>query len=270
MTRTRSIPPSLAPVLTELELMRPAVVTSAGLTKLLQQLGQSITAKRAAARLRELGWLLPLRSRGVWEFAPADRAGALHGGDTFIELRAALAARPQLRIGVGFDSAAFLRGLSTRQSTREVIVVEPGTARLPAHSEFRRVELALPAPAYSEMNGLRVQTSTGIIAAIAIRPDGFADWPGLGEWLTVAVNHVDAAQLRSFLTGRSPAAWARAAYLLYAGGASSAAETITLAGPPGKGPFYLGPRQPGGHHDATTRVIDTVVHRYVTARQGSS
>ena len=40
--------------------------------------------------LRRSGWLLPMRTRGVWEFAPASRSGAFRSGDPFTELRAFL------------------------------------------------------------------------------------------------------------------------------------------------------------------------------------
>jgi hypothetical protein len=45
----------------------------------------------AIRRLREHGWLLDLATRGVWEFAPAARAGAYGSGDPLVELRATLA-----------------------------------------------------------------------------------------------------------------------------------------------------------------------------------
>lgn len=269
MTQTRSIPPSLAGVLSELELTRPAVVGIAGLERIAHHLGLRSSGESIATRLRALGWLLPLRVRGMWEFAPADRAGPFPGGDAFIELRAALASHPQLQAGVGFESAAFLRGLATRQPAREVIVVAQGTARLPALSEFRRVELTLPKTAFSDVDGLPVQTITGILAAIAIRPDGFTDWPGLGEWLPAGAQQVDATQLKSFLAGRNAAGWARAIYLLRSGGNTIAGEELAAVAPARKGPFYLGPRRSGGHHDAATRVIDTVVARYASAHQGT-
>ncbi|PZS11764.1 MAG: hypothetical protein DLM55_00835 [Acidimicrobiales bacterium] len=268
VTAFRVIPPSLAPVLTELELVRPPVVTASWLDQAAQRLGVPITGQHLAARLRKLGWLLPLRVRGVWEFAPADRAGPLAGGDGFIELRAALVARPDLRVGVGYESAAFLRGLATRQPKSEVIVADEGTSRLQALSDFRRVDVTLPESAYGELLRLRVQTPTGILAAISIRPDGFGDWPGLGEWLRDVAARVETRQMIEALAGRAPASWARASYLLHKGGAVDAACSIAEQSPTGSGPFYLGPRRAGGHYDRSTDVVDTVVDRYDTARQG--
>ncbi|MEQ7127943.1 type IV toxin-antitoxin system AbiEi family antitoxin [Actinopolymorpha sp. B11F2] len=255
--------------MTELELSRPAVVTSRLLSDLARSAGLSMPGEQVAARLRALGWLLPLRTRGAWEFAPGDRAGPLSGGDTFIELRAELAVRPDLRIAVGYESAAFLRGLASRQPGRQVIVTAPGTPRLPALRAFRRVELDLPDAAHSQADGLPVQTVTAVLAAIAIRPDGFADWPGLAEWHTSAASAINVADLQTFLAGRGAAAWARAVYLLKAGGNLTVAESISANAPAGNGPFYIGPRRPGGHFDAATRIIDTVVARYSTAHQGS-
>ena len=255
-------------MLGELELERPAVVTLAWLERARQCINLELTAGEIARRLRVLGWLLPLRARGVWEFAPADRAGRLSGGDPFIELRGVLAARPDLRVGVGYESAAFLGSLASRQPNAEVIVCDEGTAAIRSLQGFRRVDLTLPDAAYAEHDGLRIHNESGLIAALAIRPDGFKDWPGLSEWLSTAVHRADSAVLTSSLTGRPAAAWARAAYLLDAGGNPSAAMAILGERPPGRGPHYLGPRRRGGHHDRLTDVVDTVVARYAQVGPG--
>src|SRR5882724_6414896 len=73
LTLNRTIPRTVAPVITELELNRPAVVTTRYLDQLVRQLGLPISGGQIAAKLRALGWLLPIRTKGAWEFAPADR-----------------------------------------------------------------------------------------------------------------------------------------------------------------------------------------------------
>ena len=78
---TRTIPPSLGPVLTELELDAPQVVTLAELAALVTRTGVGTEPRVVADRLRKLGWLLPTETTGVWEFAPAAHAGPIgHGG----------------------------------------------------------------------------------------------------------------------------------------------------------------------------------------------
>jgi hypothetical protein len=270
MTVKRSIPASLAPLLTELELDRPAVVTLALLDELRLRCQVDLPADEVARRLRMLGWLLPLRTRGAWEFAPAERAGAISGGDPFLEFRAAQIVRRDLHIGAGYESAAFLQNLASRQPGREVIVCDVGTPAIRSLDQYRRVDLTLPDEAYSRRDGLRVQTETGLLAALAIRPDGFRDWPGLSEWLQKAARRADPAVLEPSLHGRSAAAWARAAYLLRVGGNAELAGELLKQRPTERGPFYLGPRRGGGHHDRTTDVVDTVVARYAEAGQGRS
>lgn len=265
----RSIPSSLAGVLGELELERPAVVTVELINELGARAGLRLAAREAVRRLQRLGWLLPLRVRGAWELAPADRAGALPAGDPFIELQALSAVRPDIRTGVGFDSAAFLRGLATRQAMPEVLVFDEGSPAIRALSDFRRVDLTLSDEAYGTHMGLRVQTINGLLAAISIRPDGFHDWPGIGQWLAKATQEADTDTIRRLLAGRPAAAWHRAAYLLRSGGDQRACDALLAASPPGRGPFYLGPRRRGGVFDATTKIVDTVIARYASVGIGA-
>ena len=72
---TRTIPPSLGPILTELELDAPQVVTLAELAALATRTGIGTEPRVVADRMRKLGWLLPTETAGVWEFAPAAHAG---------------------------------------------------------------------------------------------------------------------------------------------------------------------------------------------------
>lgn len=268
MTVLRSVPSSLSGLLGELELERPRVVTAAWVRNALERAHGDLPVDEALRRLRRLGWLLPLRVRGAWEFAPADRAGALGGGDPFIELRALAAVRPQIRVAVGYESAAFLRSLASRAPSREVIVCDQGTGPIKALGHFRRVDLTLPDEAYSVLDELRVQTPAGLLSAIAVRPAGFGDWPGLSEWLREAARACDQRVVRRLLAGRPAAAWARAAYLLHTGDNNEAAGAVLAQRPAGDGPFYLGPRRAGGVFDASTDVIDSVVAKFADAGQG--
>jgi hypothetical protein len=245
------------------------VVTQPWLDAARQQIGLEMDSAEVARRLRMLGWLLPLRARGAWEFAPADRAGAWSGGDPFIELRAVLAVRDDLRIAVGYESAAFLLSLASRQPAREVIVCDEGTPPIRSLGTYRRVNLTLSDEVHTVRDGLRLHTETGLLAALAIRPVGFNDWPGLSEWLRPAAERTDVTLLQRTLDGRTAAAWARAAYLLRVGGNPEAAAEVLNGRPGQRGPFYLGPRRGGGVHDPATNVVDTVVARYAEAGQGA-
>ncbi len=267
----RTLPSSLAPVVTELELTRPAVVTKAMIAEIAASTGSGLATDEIIHRLQRRGWLLSLRVRGAWEFAPADRAGPISGGDPFIEVRALQAVRPHIRIGVAMESAAFLRGLASRQPNQEVIAVDDSAGgSLDALREFRRVTIELPGDAYTTLSGLQVQTPAAILVTIATRPNSFRDWPGLSEWLQAAAAAAAAGDtLLKYLAGRPAAAWARTAYLLHRGGNDAAAELVMASQPGGTGPYYLGPRR-GGNRDAKTQVIDSVIDRYADAGQGAS
>ncbi|HZJ48055.1 MAG TPA: hypothetical protein VFD97_03335, partial [Acidimicrobiia bacterium] len=104
VTPQRSVPRSVARVLQALELEQPVLVTLDQLDDLAAETGAGFSGSVAARLLRERGWLLPLRATGVWEFAPGARAGAVGGGDPFIELRARLKTRP-LPVAVAAESA---------------------------------------------------------------------------------------------------------------------------------------------------------------------
>lgn len=258
MSVTRAVPTSLAALLRELELDRPEIVTLADLDRRRQELGLPLQPGEIARRLRSLGWLLPLRCRGAWEFAPAGRGAAVTAGDPYIEVRAHLAVRPEIFVGIGYESAAFLRGLAAKPPDRGVLVFDEGTPVVRALDTFRRVALTQPGRAFDQLDGLPVHNGDGLIAAIAIRPDSFHDWAGLSMWLPRVVAQVDVAVQRRLLEGRNASAWSRAAYLLARGGDEAAAHRILTSRPAGRGPFYLGPRSQRGRYDSATQVVDTV------------
>jgi len=85
-----------------------------------------------AARLSELGWLLPSGQRGVWEFAPAAVAGPYSRGGHTRLLRSVLA-RTEVACGLTFQAAAWAHGLADRAPARvEVAAATPQDAhRLP-------------------------------------------------------------------------------------------------------------------------------------------
>lgn len=132
----RPIPPRLAAVVEYLELFQPRIVTISDLEGYLRELGMDDPPANVARVLQKLGWLLPLRTRGRWEFAPGARAGALPSGDPFIELRATLQRR-ELPVVLAYDSAAWLQGLSARQPQTQVLATYPKRKLPIALSGFR-------------------------------------------------------------------------------------------------------------------------------------
>jgi hypothetical protein len=252
----RSSTPKLSRLLELLELEQPRVVSRDSLERLAQEAGIQWPTNVVLQRLRERGWLLDLKTRGVWEFAPAARAGAYGAGDPLIELRATLARRPDAPFAVAAESAAYLLGYAGRRPAREAVSASAGATVPPALRAYRIVRWAPRAPLMAHEN-LPVWSPTTLVAFLAARPSLFRDWPNVGEWLGSAAAAVDGSLLREELEGRSRAAWARAAYLLASGGqADSAAEFLEEA-PRGTGPYYLGPRERAGRHSAAFDVIDS-------------
>src|SRR5690242_11112329 len=90
----RTLPSGLASIVEALELDQVGLVTTQMLEDLRRRAGLATPARVIASRLRERGWLLPTRRRGVYEFAPGSHAGAVSRGDYTLQLQAVLAASP--------------------------------------------------------------------------------------------------------------------------------------------------------------------------------
>lgn len=251
----RNITRTLAPLLELLELEQPRVVTSDELRALAGQVGIDWPVEVVVRRLRERGWLLDLKTRGVWEFAPAARAGAFGAGDPLIELRATLKRSPDAPLAVAAESAAYLLGLTSRRPDREVVAA-PSGLRLPkALKSFRVVRWT--AGHLVVKDGIPVWDTPTLIAFMATEPDGYRDWPNVGEWIGQAGRDVSADQVAEELHARPRAAWVRAAYLLDRGGNADAARDLLARAPAGTGPYYLGDRKTRGRYDKRYDVIDS-------------
>lgn len=247
---------SLGRLLELLELEQPRVVSRSDLEAWSREAGVGWPVRVVLQRLRERGWLLDLRTRGVWEFAPAARAGAFGSGDPLIELRATLRRDRDARFVVAAESAAYLLGYASRRPTREVIAAPAAVTVPPALRAYRVVRWshrALPL----EREQLPVWGPATLLAFMATRPALFQDWPNVGEWLGVAAEAARVEELAAELAGRSHASWARAAYLLDRGGRMGDATDLMTSAPGGNGPYYLGPRGRAGRHYRAYDVIDS-------------
>lgn len=252
----RTTPSGLAPLVELLELEQPRVITAPQLTALAREAGITWPTYLVAQRLRERGWLLTLAAKGVWEFAPAARAGAFGSGDPLIELRAVLARSPSAPYAVAAESAAYLLGLTSRRPEPEVVGA-PGTVRLPKSLSALRIVRWGPAVSLLLRDDLPTWAPATLVAFMATRPSGYHDWPNVGEWLRQAVNQVDFGDLALELLGRSRGSWARAAYLLGEGGSSDVASALLAQAPAGSGPYYLGHRSTPGRYSRRYDVIDS-------------
>lgn len=225
--------------------------------------------------MNDSGWLLPTQTRGWWEFAPGVRGGAYTSGNPYMALIAALAKKPDLELAVTMESAAFVHRLSEHRPRKDVIAVPKGVSRQGSLGSYRQVELQLPKFASIQMDEIPVHSIAGLLAAMAIRPLAFRDWPNVKKWLPKACELVIRAasnehgsfegegSLLEILESRSIAARARVAYFFKVAGQVDAAEEIIRQLPDDFiGPVYLGSREaPSAHakYDSLTRVYDRLI-----------
>lgn len=256
MLTTRSIPASTAQILEELELEQPKLVTKALLRELARRTQVSLPLDEIVERLRRHGWLLDLKTLGVWEFAPADRAGRFGSGDPFIELRASLLRKPALPVCVAAESAAWLCGFVGRPPSRHVIAAPAKVSLPPALGVFRVVRHSARLSA-QVVDALPTWRVTSLLVGMATRPSMYRDWSNVDDWLAEAARDLDVSEIREELHGSKRSTWARTAYLLGRGGRGHVGLDLIAEAPPGQGPYYLGPRDRGGHFDPRYQVIDS-------------
>lgn len=266
MPKPRSIPSSVAPVLEELELERPAVVTKDLLRELIARADVQLSPEDVAERLQRHGWLLSLRTRGAWEFAPGSRAGPIGAGDPLVELRATRLRRPDLPVAVAYESAAWLNKLSQRPPARHVIAVPSGESVPRALADLRitRNWAHLDPIVIDDLPVWRIES---LIALIGKSPLAFRDWPNIREWLPEAIARTGPGLLVEELEGRLTAAWARTGYLVATANGEDLAQRIRSAMPRAHGPFYLGRRDAPGRYDKTWEVVDSLLHRSMAERK---
>jgi len=253
----RPIPPRLAAVVEYLELFQPGILTLQEIGFYLRELGMDDDPASVARELQRHGWLLPLRTKGRWEFAPGARAGAIPSADPFIELRATLQRR-SLPVALAYDSAAWLQGLSARQPVKQVLATYPNQRKLPpALSNFRitRIWSVLEPESKDHLPVWRVPT---LLAKMAIVPHYYRDWPNVMEWLEEAFKRADLADLERELDVAPDTARVRLAYLADRANFKYVAEELMKKARP-KGLVYLGRDRSRSHFVREYNLIDSLL-----------
>jgi AbiEi antitoxin C-terminal domain len=251
----RPLPASLAPVVEELELEQPRVVT-------LPQIGEIVARttggdpRIAAYELQRRGWLGRLRTSNAWEFLPGARAGAYGSGDRLIEVRAQLATKPGVRIAMAMESAAVLLRLAQRLPGREVVWIADRGGLPKALVEFRVVHLAMPDSAITPVDGLPVWTVEALLMGVATKPSSYRDLAGLAQWLPDAGPRVDFDLLVTCLEPANASSRQRAIYLLELANRIDLAERLARLFPP-KVPVWFGAKRSGGRYDRLSQVLDS-------------
>jgi len=255
----RSVPSSLAPIIEELELRQPKLVTKAYLESLIAERNLKLRPEEVSHRLQKQGWLLSLKTKDAWEFAPASRAGKIGSGDPFIELRATLYHRPDLPAAIAYDSAAWLHGFARRPPDKDVLSIPSHIVPPPALRGFRITHLQGQIDPV-QIDELPIWSVETLIVLMGERPMSYRAWPTVMEWLREATSRVDYDLILKELSGRGSATWARTGYILEAGGRKDLGEKIhQQLDPSRKGPFYLGPRNSPGKVDRRWDVRDSIL-----------
>lgn len=254
---TRSLTPSISAVAEELELRQPSVVTKELIQQICNQLKLGLPADAVAERLVRQGWLLPLRTRASWEFAPAARAGPYRSGDPWIELRALLAHNPDAPVAVAFESAFWDLGHSSRQPATPVLAHRPGW-RPPRSIDARTVTFEWRQPTQLR-GGLPVWTEPTAVVAASARPSAQGDWANADEWLPDTFAVVSSADVLDEARGRSASALARLCYLAEWSGRGDIAEQVSELLPPRLPVSFLGPRGSRSRWSKRWRVYDAVL-----------
>lgn len=265
----RVIARSVSEVVEQLELDGDLLVTVDRLASVMAQLGLRGDPRRMAYELQRDGWLGTLRTRHAWEFLPGARGGAYGSGDRFIEFRAQRAIRPGWPGALAMESAASVLGLAQRIPEREVVAL-PDDAVFPKamSGQWRHVRVGIPEEGITTISGLPVWDREGLIVGIGVRPSGYQDVAGLGQWLSESSYEVDAARAIRLLVPMGAAARQRTAYLLLVSGNLAAAKQVIAAYPPSETAWF-GPRQRNGRYDPLTKVSDTVLNPYLSVGGGA-
>jgi predicted transcriptional regulator of viral defense system len=257
---TRTIPRSLGPILGELELDAPQVVTLAELAALVTRTGVGTEPRVVADRLRKLGWLLPTQTAGVWEFAPAAHAGPIGHGDPYLELRAALANHPLLDAAVCLTSALLAHGLTDRAPDRLEVAVKTRASIPEGLRRATRVVVFDSNLAPERTSGVPVQRPGTVLVHVAARPADVRGWGAIADALPELVEMAAPADIDAELAGQPRSVRVRLAYLTQ-GVAPDLADRLVAPHERGRAApkVWFGPRGSLKRHDARFSVADTVL-----------
>ena len=246
----------MAKVLERLELERPLLVTSSELAAMLAEEGVATPAPVAAARLRDRGWLLPTGQRGVWEFAPAEVAGAYSSMDPLLPLRAFSAAHGDLAPALATQAAAWALGLADRAPATVDAVLPDPPARVAVPDGLRLLPFS-PRLDTVEARGVPALAPESIVVHMCERPTRVRSWQSASEWLPEVAAEVDPARVAEELSGRPRSVAARTGYLLQ-GMRPDVARAIgdAVVRPP---KVRFGPRTRSVRNDERWGVADTLL-----------
>ena len=164
----RSIPKGMAGILERLELNRPELVAIRDLEEACSEEAITTSVRVVASRLRDHGWLLPTSQRGVWEFVPAEAAGAYSTHDPLMSLKAFSLANPDIEYAASSQTAAWALGLADRAPARlDVVFSERPKVKVPDGISFSTFQ---PNILVRTAKGVHVLAPESIVVCMAAKP----------------------------------------------------------------------------------------------------
>ena len=208
----RYIPQWLSPVVEELELNRPSLVTASDLEEIIRKTGVNAQSYTVADRLKKHGWLLETTQRGVWEFSPAENAGAYSSYDPLLPIKAFSLGHTNCAAALTMQTAAWALGLADRvPACIEVCFSTRPNVKIPREvhaSVFQWVLEPL------EEKGFACLCPESIIVQMAQKPTVVRSWESSAEWLSDVAYEIDSSRILCELENRPTSVWARTGYLL--------------------------------------------------------
>jgi len=254
----RTIPARLSGLVADLELDQPRIVALDEIASKARSRGLAASPRNLAWRLTQHGWLIPLRTKGMYEFVPAARAGVVSSGDPFVELRATLKRRPTLPVAVAEDSASWLHGFSTRTPDRHVLALPPSVAPPQALSDCRTVHFDTQLDPMV-IDGLPVWRPETLLVMMAARPTAYGDWNNVLDWLPKAIDRSDSSLIDRELGGQPATVVARLAYLFDRADRANRLTPLMRRGHRPEGPVYFGNARRGGSYYRRFNVVDSLL-----------
>jgi hypothetical protein len=227
------------------------------LSEIASRTNLSLTEEAMVERLVRYGWLLPLRSRDAWEFAPAARAGRYPAGDPWIELRALLAHEPDAPVAVAFESAVWELGHAIHQPTRPVLA-HRREWRPPRALGARTATFDWHLPTRS-LRGLPVWSEATIVVAAAGRPAAQGNWANADEWLLETFQALTLADVLTEADSRNISTLARLGYLAEWSGRGDIADEVEALLPCQLPVTSLGPRDRRDRWSRRWGVYDSIL-----------
>lgn len=258
---TRPLPAWVAPVVEQLELSQPTVVSTSQLDAIAESAGLAASGSRIVQALEERGWLQTTGVHGVWEFIPGSHAGRFGHADPFLTLRAVQLVQPEIELSVALGSALWLLDLRDRPPLRHEVAV-PRMSDVPPGA-LRSLRAVFEVTSFAarlervKVRGLDVHRPESILVQLAESPTAAPAWGALLEVLPDLAERCEVPALYTELEGRSHATLARLSYLLH----PHRSDLVEMLSVKPRGVVWFGPRGKVVRSDSRWNVVDTLLPR---------